>query len=96
MEALLLILLLVLNVVISVWNCYAVGTAWKDVQAFGGTWDKVLAWSGIIQSGVGFSMPVLLVLAYGSVSYLTGSAHLTPEEGQEVLQSIFSLSGTWL
>ncbi len=36
MEALLLAGILILNVLISIWNCYAVGTAWKDTMAMGG------------------------------------------------------------
>ena len=93
MDGLLLTLLLLLNVLISVWNCYAVGTAWKDTMALGGWFEKLLLWCGIIQSGVGFSMPILLVLAYSSVAYLTSGVDptLSPAEGAEVMQAIFSL-----
>lgn len=93
MDNLLLILILILNVAISIWNCYAVGVAWKDVQTMGSGFDKLLLWSGIIQSGVGFSMPILLGLAYGSVAFLTNgeSPVLTPDQGQQVLKAIFSL-----
>ena len=93
MDSLLLILILTLNIAISIWNCYAVGVAWKDVKAMGSGFDKILLWSGIIQSGVGFSMPILLGLAYGSVAFLTSgeSTTLTPDQGQRVLEAIFSL-----
>lgn len=93
MDTLLLVLVLLLNVAISVWNCYAVGSAWKDAMAIGGRFEKAVLWSAVIQSGVGFSMPILLVLAYGSVAYLTAGAEpvLTPTEGAEMMQAIFSL-----
>ena len=93
MELLLLVGVLVLNVLISIWNCYAVGTAWKDTMTLGGWFNKLVLWSAVIQSGVGFSMPILLGLAYGSVTYLTTGAEptLTPAEGAEMMQAIFSL-----
>ncbi|MCA9340671.1 MAG: hypothetical protein KDA17_07175 [Candidatus Saccharibacteria bacterium] len=93
MDGLILVLVLILNVAISIWNCYAAGTAWKDTMAFGSTFDKVLLWSAAIQSGVGFSMPILLVLAYGSTYFLTGGAEptMSPAEAQEFMQAIFSL-----
>lgn len=93
MDTLLLVLVLLLNVAISVWNCYAVGSAWKDTMAIGGRFEKAVLWSAVIQSGIGFSMPILLVLAYGSVAYLTAGEEpvLTPTEGAEMMQVIFSL-----
>ena len=93
MDSILLIAVLGLNILISIWNCYAVGTAWKDTMAMGSTFDKVLLWSGTIQSGVGFSMPILLVLSTISVSFLTSGEEptLTPIEGQQLLEWIYSL-----
>ncbi len=93
MDALILFAVLLLNVLISVWNCYAVGSAWKDTMAMGGWFNKTVLWSAVIQSGVGFSMPILLVLAYGSSVFLTSGAEpmLTPEEAKEMMQAIFSL-----
>ena len=93
MDMLLFVGLLLLNVIIAVWNCYAVGVAWKDTMALGGWFDKLLLWSGIIQSGVGFSMPILLGLTYLATAYLTAGQEptLTPEEGAALFQSIFSL-----
>lgn len=92
-DAVLLVGILILNVFISVWNCYAVGSAWKDTMAIGGWFNKLLLWSGVIQSGVGFSMPILIVLTWGTVSFLTTGAHpkLTPAEGQEMMQAVLSL-----
>ncbi len=93
MDALILFAVLLLNVLISVWNCYAVGSAWKDTMVMGGWFNKTVLWSAVIQSGVGFSMPILLVLAYASSVFLTSGAEpmLTPEEAKEMMQAIFSL-----
>lgn len=93
MDNILLVFVLLLNILISVWNCYAVGSAWKDVMTLGGTFDKVLMWSGVIQSGVGFSMPILLILSHLSASYLTlgEDPYITPEEGIQLLNWIYSL-----
>lgn len=93
MDGLLLILILILNVGISIWNCYAVGTAWKDTMAIGGWFNKLVLWSAVIQSGVGFSMPILLGLTFGAVAYLTSGTEpeLTAAEGAELVQAVFSL-----
>lgn len=93
MDTLIMIALLALNVLISIWNCYAVGSAWKDTIAMGGWFNKAVLWSAVIQSGIGFSMPILIVLAYVAQAILTGGAEptLTPEEGRQLMQSIFSL-----
>jgi hypothetical protein len=93
MDAVLLVGVLILNVLISIWNCYAVGTAWKDTMAMGTTFEKVLLWSGVIQSGVGFSMPILILLGLGFVAIATGGAEpaLTTAEATELLEGMFSL-----
>lgn len=93
MDGLLLCGVLLLNVIISIWNCYAVGSAWKDTMAFGGAFEKLILWSGVIQSGVGFSMPILIVLSWIATTILTGGTEptLTPAEAQEFMQAIFSL-----
>ncbi len=65
MEILGLTFIVLLNVGISWWNCYAVGTAWKDVHTTGSGWMKAVLWSGAIQSVVGFSMAILVVLLFG-------------------------------
>lgn len=89
----LFICVLILNVVISVWNCYAVGTAWKDTMAFGGWFEKLLLWSGVIQSGVGFSMPIMLVLGFVASFFLSSgeTPMFTLEEADQILQGLFSL-----
>lgn len=93
MSMLLLIGLLLLNVLISVWNCYVVGVSWKDVKAFGGAFEKGVLWCAIIQSGVGFSMPLVLGLTWGSVAILTGGTEptLTPAQGKEMMEAVFNL-----
>ena len=93
MDALILFAVLLLNVLISVWNCYAVGSAWKDTMALGDWFNKLVLRSAVIQSGVGFSMPILLVLAFASSAFLTSGAEptLSPEEAKEMMQAIFSL-----
>ncbi len=93
MDALLLIVVLTLNILISIWNCYAVGTAWKDTMSIGGGFNKLVLWSALIQSGVGFSMPVLITLAGIVRVFLTSGVNptLTPEEDQQIMQGIFSL-----
>ena len=62
-------------------------------MAVGGWFDKIILYSAVIQSGVGFSMPILIGLAYIAVTILTGGSEptLTPEEGAEMMQAIFSL-----
>lgn len=93
MDVILLVGVLILNVLISIWNCYAVGTAWKDTMAMGGTFEKVLLWSGVIQSGVGFSMPILIALTLGTVAFLSSGSEpmLTTTESIELTEAIFSL-----
>lgn len=87
MNALLIIGLLILNVLISVWNCYAVGTAWKDTMALGGWFNKTLLWSGIIQSGIGFSMPIIWM--FGIILSLGESTVFTAVEINETTKSTF-------
>lgn len=70
-----------------------VGTAWKDTQAFGSTFDKVVLWSAVIQAGIGFSMPILLGLSYASIAYMTSGAepYISIEEGKQFMEWLFSL-----
>ena len=92
-DILILVAILAINVAISVWNCYVIGTAWRDVQALGSGFDKLILWSALVQSGVGFSMPILLGLAFMANALLTAGADptLTAEEGRLMLEWIFSL-----
>lgn len=93
MNEVLLVGILLLNIVISVWNCYAVGIAWKDTMAMGGLWNKIVLWSGLIQSGIGFSMPIAAGLTYVAIKYLTSGSEptLSAEEAKQLANWIFSL-----
>ncbi len=93
MNEFLLFAVLALNVLISIWNCFAVGSAWKDTMAMGGWFNKVVLWSAVIQSGVGFSMPILIGLTYGTVTFLTSGEEpsLSPEEAQQLIKWVSSL-----
>lgn len=85
--------LLALNVAIAWWNCYVVGSAWDMVKHHGSRWEKVILWSGAIQSTVGFSMPIVLGLAFVSVGLLSSGEQptLTKEEAAAFMQGVFSL-----
>lgn len=93
MDALLLLMIVLVNVLISIWNCYAVGTAWKDTMTIGGWFNKLVLWSAVIQSGIGFSMPILIAVVWGLTTYLTSGNEptLTPIEGEQFMEAIFSL-----
>ncbi len=93
MEMLFLGGIILLNLAISVWNCFAVGRVWNDVKIAGNWFDKLLVWSGVTQAAVGFSMPIMLVLSWATLSYMTTGEKpsLSPEEASEMMQGIFSL-----
>lgn len=84
-------LLICLNVAIAWWNCYAVGSVWRDTKAFGSTFDKALAYSAAIQSIAGFSVPILLGLTWLATAYLqTGDTPSEPETIAAIWQGVFS------
>ncbi len=88
-----LILVLAINLAISVLNCYAAGVSWKDVFTRGSRLDRWVLRSAVFQSGVGFSMPILLGLGIGTVSYLTSGTEpaLSAEEGKQMMEAIVNL-----
>ncbi|MFT8945988.1 MAG: hypothetical protein ABF876_05325 [Acetobacter aceti] len=51
----------VLNIAISWWNCYAVGSCWDDGRRAGG-WMRLVLWSGATQSAIGFTMAYFLAI----------------------------------
>lgn len=55
MSSFLFLIILALNIAISFWNARVCGLIWEDAKREGG-WTIVLAWSGLIQSAIGFSM----------------------------------------
>lgn len=88
-----LILILVLNVAISWWNCYVVGSAWKDAKVFGSRFDMALLYSAAFQSVAGFSVPILLALTWVVTAWM-GSGNdpsLTQSEIKQVWEGVFSL-----
>jgi len=67
--SLIIIALVLLNLVISWWNCRVVGGIWNETKAVGG-FMRVLAWCGAVQAAVGFSSVIMLVLVFAG--YATG------------------------
>lgn len=93
METIILIAVLILNVLISVWNTYAAGISWKDTMTLGNRFDKAVLYSAVIQAGIGFSMPIILMLTYLATTFLTmgDKPNLTPEEAKQLVEWISSL-----
>jgi hypothetical protein len=58
----LIVLVWIVNLGISIWNAYAVGTAWVETRHSGG-WPRFMAWMGAIMSASGFTWCYLLLLA---------------------------------
>ena len=79
-------LLLTLNFAISWWNCYAVGGMWAESKALGG-FPRLLAWSGLIQAAVGFSM--VFGIAIGAVVHAAG---YLPPRAAEAAMSLWYLA----
>ena len=67
-------LVLLLNLAISWWNCYALGGIWAESRALGG-FIRVVAWCAATQAAIGFSSVIGFVLGY--VVYSFGL--MTPE-----------------
>lgn len=85
MASLILIGIILLNLFISWWNCRTVGAMWAETKLVGG-FMRVLAWCGAVQSVVGFSSVILLVLVFGG--YATG--HL-PKQYADAAVSLWYL-----
>lgn len=69
MTTLIFVGLILLNLGISWWNARVCGQVWDEARALGG-WLRLVVWSGAVQSAVGFSSVVLLVVGGGA--YATG------------------------
>jgi hypothetical protein len=65
MHAAFVILIWLLNFGISIWNAYAVGTAWVETKHAGG-WPRIVAWAGAVMSASGFSWCYLIILTYAA------------------------------
>jgi len=72
-----LILLLVINIGISLWNAYATGKAWVEAKYAGG-WPRFMTWMGAIMAASGLSWCILILLILGAV----GIGKLTPYWGE--------------
>jgi hypothetical protein len=53
------------NLVISIFNLYAVGSSWVETKAVGG-WVRIIAWAGAVMTAIGFTYTYLMVFAFGS------------------------------
>lgn len=65
MEILFVFGLLVLSGLISWWNCKSAGSVWIESKKVGG-FMRVLVWCAVIQSVVGFSQILIVVLGLGA------------------------------
>lgn len=82
---LMLILLSVLNLAISWWNCRTVGLIWDEARYVGGTM-RMLAWAGAIEATLGFSSVLLLLVTL--YFYSTGQL---PQEYLDAVESLWYL-----
>lgn len=62
-----LILFLVLNFVISIFNAWSVGRSWVETKAVGG-WARFMSWMGATMAAVGFTWCYLVLLAWGAMA----------------------------
>lgn len=65
----------ILNLVISIWNSYAVGRAWVETEHEGGI-HRFMAWMGYLMAGVGFSWNIFIVVGY----FMLDSGKFTPDQ----------------
>lgn len=66
MSILFLVLILLFNFVVSIWNAHVAGRVWLDAKALGG-WSSILAWSAAVQSACGFATVYVVALGAGLV-----------------------------
>lgn len=76
MFALMIVAITIWNLLISFWNARVVGQAWGDPSAEYGGFMRVVLWSALVQSMVGFSMPVMMLeaLIFRSTGVLSDAA----------------------
>lgn len=80
MASLIAIGIILLNLLISWWNCKSCGAVWHEAKKVGG-FMRVLVWCGAIQAAIGFSSVIMLVLAFGA--FATG--HLPPKYAEAAI-----------
>lgn len=81
MEALIVVLLFMLNIGISFWNAYACGSYWTESKIVGG-WTRVITWCGLAMAACGFTWAYLMIFALIGV----GTKVLTPAWGETMLK----------
>jgi hypothetical protein len=59
----------VLNLAISFWNAYAVGTSWVESKHAGG-WRRFIAWCGALMTDIGFTWCALIL--FGLIAHQGG------------------------
>lgn len=107
MGMLLVIGLLALNGFISWWNCKSAGSVWIEAKKLGG-YMRVLVWCAAIQSAIGFSSILLVLLAFGAYAggyldreHFNGAMSLwyllviIPALGSGLIITIHSLREAW-
>lgn len=80
MELLFVIGIVILNCGISWWNCKVAGSIWVEAKKVGG-FMRVLVWCAAIQSAVGFSSALIVIMAFGALAF----GYLPPEHAQAAL-----------
>lgn len=80
MASLIAIGIILLNLLISWWNCKSCGAVWHEAKKVGG-FMRVLVWCGAIQAAIGFSSVIVLFLAFGA--FATG--HLPPKYAEAAI-----------
>lgn len=58
-----LLLIFVLNLAISLWNAYAVGTMWSETKIVGG-WARFMSWCGAVMAASGLTWCYIIVYGY--------------------------------
>jgi len=99
MPSFLLFLLLLLNLVISVFNAYSVGRYWTERGQLP-TWSRIMMWSGAIMSVCGFFVVYVTLLtmvmselhAFEFLAQAFLKIKLEPGEVQELVQTIFEIA----
>lgn len=77
-----ILLLVVLNFAISIFNSWSVGRGWAETKAAGG-WPRFMSWMGATMASCGFTWCYLVILAI--IAYSTGKL---PERYIEAMLSL--------
>lgn len=81
MSLVLLTLLLLVNLLISAWNAYAVGRTWDDSRS--APFGRVVGWAGLVMSASGFTYVYVALFGWG--------AYMANKLTVESLQALLSL-----